>query len=591
MKLQHPSRSGSGQTRWYIRAGCVVLCLLMALALTTIPISGNTASAYTKKEDPINRFITLQMKQVYPKIKIVAKAFLVGEDKALQKGSKVHIQKVPAGTKIQGQTIDPKYMPQDNMEVLKNLYSSVVSGTPLSFPNCAFLEREGTTFDVVYYDAETVIFWSPGYRSFSMSSIVSCNQSVLLESHSPGFYQISRKYVWLDTGRNNQYNVIPSSELKKEAAATGTVGSLALPVRSFPMVDKKYDAAYMLDSNTQIEVMSTEPIRAIDGSSDTYYKIRFNQTWDDDSYYMRYKNPGYYYVNTDYVDLNIKGKTAPAATTVGRTENIKYGNYIKVRSSPKNITSNIIGKLMDNVEVTQIPSKSITDPNGKQWKALWYSGQVAYVPANYIADGGKIVIPKKIQNIRVKDVKNGQYVITWDDVPKLVNYQVVVSNTESSKLLGTDWVVWKSDNYKQNTLTVKKDWFKKATNGNLYVMISARTQKQAVNTSYITIGKLFANVKPEKIKDWQIVEEGKGKLTFMYMSSVQYSTNKNFKNAKTINFKTMAGGENIKGFKKNTTYYFRYRFAETVKTESGKVKVYSPWSDTYKKKITWKPTY
>ena len=76
MKLQHPSRSGSGQTRWYIRAGCVVLCLLMALALTTIPISGNTASAYTKKEDPINRFVTLQMKQVYPKIKIRCQSLL-----------------------------------------------------------------------------------------------------------------------------------------------------------------------------------------------------------------------------------------------------------------------------------------------------------------------------------------------------------------------------------------------------------------------------------------------------------------------------------------------------------------------------------
>ena len=586
MKGMNRVQSGRGKTRWYTRAMCVFLCVAMALALTLIPTSGNKVSAYDLK-----RYVTLQLEQVYPEIDVVAKAYVVGSDNILQKGSKIQVQKVAAGTKIQGKTIDPKYMPQDNMENLQQAASGVVTGNPLRYPNCAYIEREGAVLRVVYYDEEKVIFWSAGYRSFSDLSPWICKQDVYLESNSPGFYQVPRNIVWLDPGRTEKYNAIPASEKNKHPVATGTVGGSALAVRIFPQTEKKYGAAYALTANSKVDVMSTQVVPAIDGSSDTFYKIRFNQPSGNDSSYMKYKADGYYYVNSKYVDLNIKGKTAPEATTVGRTENIKYGNYIKVRSSPKNITSNIIGKLMDNVEVTQIPSKSVTDPNGKQWKALWYSGQVAYVPANYIADGGKIVIPKKIQNIRVKDVKNGQYVITWDDVPKLVNYQVVVSNTESSKLLGTDWVVWKSDNYKQNTLTVKKDWFKKATNGNLYVMISARTQKQAVNTSYITIGKLFANVKPEKIKDWQIVEEGKGKLTFMYMSSVQYSTNKNFKNAKTINFKTMAGGENIKGFKKNTTYYFRYRFAETVKTESGKVKVYSPWSDTYKKKITWKPTY
>ena len=190
----------------------------------------------------------------------------------------------------------------------------------------------------------------------------------------------------------------------------------------------------------------------------------------------------------------------------------------------------------------------------------------------------------------MKDVKNGQYILTWDDVPKLVNYQIVVSNTESSKKVGDSWVVWKTDNYKQNTFTVKKEWFKKSTDGNLYVLISARTQKQDVKTSYITIGKLFSSVTPPKIEDWQITEEGKGKLSFGFMSSVQYSTNKNFKNAKTVNFKTIGGGE-VKGFKKGKTYYFRYRYAETVKTESGEAKVYSPWSATYKKKVTWKPTY
>ena len=96
--------------------------------------------------------------------------------------------------------------------------------------------------------------------------------------------------------------------------------------------------------------------------------------------------------------------------------------------------------------------------------------------------------------------------------------------------------------------------------------------------------------KPEKIQPWQIVEEGKGKLTFIYMSSLQYSTNKKFKNAKTINSNESVI-ESVKGFKKGKTYYFRYRTYKTVQTDAGTTKVYSPWSAAFKKKITWKSDY
>ena len=144
-------------------------------------------------------------------------------------------------------------------------------------------------------------------------------------------------------------------------------------------------------------------------------------------------------------------------------------------------------------------------------------------------------------------------------------------------------------NQQENTFTVKKEWFKKADkDGNLYILVDAITPKKTLKTTYVTLVKFPE--KPEKIQPWQIVEEGKGKLTFIYMSSLQYSTNKKFKNAKTINSNESVI-ESVKGFKKGKTYYFRYRTYKTVQTDAGVTKVYSPWSAAFKKKITWKSDY
>ena len=194
-----------------------------------------------------------------------------------------------------------------------------------------------------------------------------------------------------------------------------------------------------------------------------------------------------------------------------------------------------------------------------------------------------------VQNLRIKEVKNNQYVLAWDEVPTKINYRVVVANSIHPKRTGTSWVVWKTANQQENTFTVKKEWFKKADkDGNLFILVDAITPKKTLKTTYITLTKFPE--KPEKIQPWQIVEEGKGKLTFIYMSSLQYSTNKKFKNAKTINSNESVI-ESVKGFKKGKTYYFRYRTYKTVQTDAGTTKVYSPWSAAFKKKITWKSDY
>ena len=230
MKGMNRVQSGGGKTRWYTRAMCVFLCVAMALALTLIPTSGNKVSAYDLK-----RYVTLQLEQVYPEIDVVAKAYVVGSDNILQKGSKDSGSRdLLPGTKIQGKTIDPKYMPQDNMENLQQAASGVVTGNPLRYPNCAYIEREGAVLRVVYYDEEKVIFWSAGYRSFSDLSPWICKQDVYLESNSPGFYQVPGNAVWLDPGRTEKYNAIPASEKNKQPVATGTVGGSALASSHFP---------------------------------------------------------------------------------------------------------------------------------------------------------------------------------------------------------------------------------------------------------------------------------------------------------------------------------------------------------------------
>ena len=69
---------------------------------------------------------------------------------------------------------------------------------------------------------------------------------------------------------------------------------------------------------------------------------------------------------------------------------------------------------------------------------------------------------------------------------------------------------------------------------------------------------------------------------------LQYSSNKNFKDAKTI---TKSGGNVkkytgksivIKGLKPNTTYYFRQRYKAAVKTDAGTKYLIAPWSKSLK---------
>ncbi len=74
----------------------------------------------------VSRYHTEFINQACPNIKVIGRAYLVGPDNVAHWKNHIAMDVVPAGTKIQGKTVDPKYLPQDNIENLKVLYSSVI---------------------------------------------------------------------------------------------------------------------------------------------------------------------------------------------------------------------------------------------------------------------------------------------------------------------------------------------------------------------------------------------------------------------------------------------------------------------------------
>lgn len=84
------------------------------------------------------------------------------------------------------------------------------------------------------------------------------------------------------------------------------------------------------------------------------------------------------------------------------------------------------------------------------------------------------------------------------------------------------------------------------------------------------------------------------KITYVYSSydkyQLQYSNDKDFKDAKTINKSCAAANKhsdkpmNITGLKANTTYYFRQRSKKAVNTDAGTKYLIGSWSNVLKVK-------
>lgn len=126
--------------------------------------------------------------------------------------------------------------------------------------------------------------------------------------------------------------------------------------------------------------------------------------------------------------------------------------------------------------------------------------------------------------------------------------------------------------------------------------ISYAKNKQ-VGTAVITVKgkgiytgtqKIYFKINPQKVSLRKLVSGSRGKISAYWNKisgtsgyQIQYSTEKSFKNAKTVTVKSGSSGKTISGLKKGKTYYVRMRRYRKV---SGQ-KYYSGWSGKKKIKV------
>ena len=104
--------------------------------------------ASAKAAGDVTRYRTAYLQNCCPGIQVVAHAYLVGTDNVANYWKTIAVDKAPVNTKIQGNTIDPQYFPQDNIENLKQLYSSVQGYQNFTWISGAYLENEGSKLQV-----------------------------------------------------------------------------------------------------------------------------------------------------------------------------------------------------------------------------------------------------------------------------------------------------------------------------------------------------------------------------------------------------------------------------------------------------------
>lgn len=562
-----------------------LFCFIMLSASVLIPVQKVNADTYTLGDTSI--YTTKYLKNVYPSIKQIGQAYVVGTDEVADFWARIAIEKVPLGTKIQGVAIDEKYLDQNNMANLEVLYSSVITAKRPNYDkSIAYMEGEDVVLQVVAVNGDKVIFWSNGYRAFSSSGVteVSCNSENWLLSHPPGFYQIPASKVWLNIA-TEKYNVIPTGQENKVAATGNTTGS-SLAVRMKPSTEGR--PAYRLNTNTSVSLASTEKVAAIDGSGDTYYKLIFKG--DLDNGYMSTKR--YCYVNSLYVDVNLNGANKPSDLQPAYIINTSK-ELVNLRSE-KNTSSGLVGKVALNTNVKYSPSES-----DSEWTTLWFSGKKCYIPSKYIRPGEYIKI-LETGRLAVKDIVNGQYVVRWDPTNTNKGYTIAITTTDNNTDLGKFQWYWLYTNkrYTKNEFTIDSSYFKDGTKNRnkIYFRVTANGSNKTLSIELPRLKVLEETNQPTWDKKGGILYKNV-KDTSIYFtqyginSQFQIATDKKFtKNVKST--VSVSSAIYFRNLKPNKTYYVRFRHRQYFTTADGnEVSVYGPWSKAKMMKTKKTPVY
>lgn len=580
----------------------VLLCLSFFPAVAAAEpvqaeeMTGGALAAY------INRcYNSIQpLSSLIPTPKVIARAYLVGEDDEAAAswlrdpatGAAVahELYAVDPNTEIQGCRYNSKYFPQNNMEYVRDIQEKYgqsfnYTGRIYNMPAGAqYIEREGCMFAVVACDEDWVTVWSPGYQAWNVyyasygiawagGCVDTYTNDAYMETHPAGFYKIQRNKVWMDFSlkENHPYN----SEAEIPKAGSGVVTKLAnlLPVPDEG--EKTYTAVYALPVNTEVNVVSTELVPSnTPGSTIKYYKVSFNgseKVQNNAVGYMQYQVPGVYYLDSRYLNFTKEGTKTPKGAELGVIANTAKNSSVYVYRS-KDTNSECIGILSLDAEIEMFPSES-----DASWTTVFFNGQKAYVETKYIKKGTYKV--KDISNLRAVNVVKDEIKMGWDPGENNVEYYCRILSLKGK-------VLWSDKHCKKNSFVIKRKYIEK--NNMLHIKVQAKDKNgKKGKTLFYNVYLPYEAVKPDKKR----MVIGKNKITSIKYSSLgeslQYSTNKKFKKAVTVEkyskkekkYKPITA---IKKLKKNKTYYIRRRQKGKVETDAGTKWVSGKWSKSIK---------
>ena len=555
--------------RLYKLLSATLLCVLVmaaGLGLTTTKAEAisQTYTPQAQHKYESGQGTNLKIKDMVPNVQVIGEAMLVGENQMLDYlakdglGAFVDIKSVVDSEwdkyeyYIQGQWIDPRWISTDNMQHLYNLYNSPICGqgyadnSRVGWPSNAsaqeFICREGTKYQVVAYDDEWVTIWSDGLKGYSGIQARQCYAYMLLRTHQAGFYRVERDKVYL--------NLYAEEEVAPNRYYSNLGQVTAYNLRVFPKPgDTGSGHCYAYSVNTEVYIADPTPIPSqAEGDTATYYKVLFSGC--NDTYYMGHK--WYYgYMNTRYI--NYVSEAPKGASPVKIYPDETYTNLYASKST----TANSPAEVSIYTELYAIPSKS-----DDQWTGVWYNGKTMFIPTKYVQ--------YRIENLKVNNIKENQYVLKWDSIKARTEVKIY----SGDKLLG---IIYTS----KNTSTIGEKWFDK---------IDSKLAKNLTIEVKVKDGRTKAQTISIKKPPKRATISGRAENNSIFINAktyeqIQYATNKNFKNAKTIKPKKN-GTTTIKGLKKNTTYYVRIRMGETIETATGNKKIYGDWSSARTFKTT-----
>ncbi len=536
-------------------------------------------------------------------LKTLAWAYLAGTNDIVKpswyQGYEVcNLYAVDPDTEIQGKKIDPKWLPQDNnlyLQVIEDVHlknnpevSHTIGSKPKGFQGT---QREGIKFRVVAYDEEWVTVWEDGMQLWNVevgkdnATRIACSYGMdaHLETHPAGFYKVRRKDVWIDFGLAENH---PYKEGEKvPSVGTGVVTKL---VYLRPVPNEKettYTPVYALPKGTELNVVSAElvPSKA-SGSTHTYYQVSFNgssKVQNNAVYYMAYTVPGLYYIDSRYMNFTKKGSKEQAGEVPGEIS--KSGTIYAYAA--KDTKSEHIGILSKGVKLKMFPAES-----DKEWTTVLFSGKKCYVQTKSIKQGKYEVT--NISKLQVADIIDDEYVVSWKPGKNNVDYSVEVSYRSNGK--NKKEVLWRKEHVTDTTLTIDKKY--KSNTRTICVTVQATTRNgdkgKALTLSLPTAVTAKGRLRTQYIKPKQNRIDFTSSAAKLY--SMEYSTNKNFKNATLVENPVKKSGivtgynyvTSIKKLKPNTTYYVRYRCKKKVKTAAGEKWISGTWSDPVKIKTT-----